>query len=156
MDNYKLSRVDSPSSKIAKGDLSGKYRVAYDEIDLASIGSAIGLGDVLLGPVLPPGARVHEVVLEGPNAGANGSLEAGWLVVEDFKSNVLEAADSDGFMAAQDFTGAAAVKKMSDTAGVAGHMKRFPEQKLSVALTATVAFAAQVGIVKVAVHYTIS
>lgn len=156
MNNYQASRVDSPVTKIAPGDQGGKLKCAYDEVDLSTLGAALGLNDTLNGPVLPPGARVHEVVLVGPSSGANGSLEVGHGIIYDSKGNVLEAADADAFVVAQDFTGAAALKKSSDNVATAGLLKKYSsEAELPLVINASVAWAAQVGIVKLAVYYTI-
>lgn len=116
-DNYQLSRVDEPSSKINVKDQHGRVRRLADRITLSA---ELALNDIIKAGVLPAGAKIVDARFVAPTDGTSGQYDFGWA------SNGTDAADQDGlFAGATELdTGAGAVDaKILGTA--AGYNKEF-------------------------------
>lgn len=133
-----------PVVKLDVTDQHGRLRVSYDEYTPAG---AITLNDTIVMGLLPPGARVHEVMIDSTDLGTAGVLSVGW------KANGVDAVNAAGFIASVDVNAAAINKSMSDTQGVAGQFKKFTVAT-QVIVTATTATTAT-GTIKLATYYTL-
>ena len=142
--NYTKAFI-TDNAKIPQGDAGGKLKCAVEEFTFAV---AFGIGDTVLGPKLPAGARVHNAVISSASTSTDGIFELGFL------ANGVDSADSNAFVDAADAGGQAVTKQMVDSPNLAGHLKLFtvPTQ---VVLTGVEATTATSGTVKFAVYYTL-
>ncbi len=115
--------VTNPPAAIPSSDGGGRVRLIYDSYTFAADMADEDI--ILMGPKIPAGARVIDVMMKFTDLGANtGRLDVGWQA----SSDAVEAADLDGFMVAVDPGTAADIIKMSDNltgATAAGMGKKF-------------------------------
>jgi hypothetical protein len=152
--NFKKAFVDKPSEKIDAGDQNGRLRVAYEEYDLDTLGVVVAAGDIIRGPRLPKGCRVHNAYVESPSMGATGIFDLGWADVVDDSGTVIDAADQNGFVDQADAGGQAVLKSMRDTLGSAGQYKRFTEE-VPVQIECTEVTVAITGVIKLSIEYSV-
>ena len=97
---------------------------------------------------LPKGARVLDAVLVTDDLGTTGTLDVGWEATAD------EVADPNGFLNAIDVNSAAAINKMSTTAGYPGMLKQFSAEA-QISITASQATTATTGTIELVVYYVV-
>lgn len=152
-DNNQL-RNNVPSEKIPPGEARGVVRVAYDSFDLSA---ALTDSDVLKGPLIPKGARVHDVIMKFDDMGSTGVFDIGWAASEETDSDgsAIEAADQNGFADSIDVNTAAGVYQMADDApSVAGLGKEF-DAEVELEVTPTTSGDATSGNIKLWVYYSV-
>jgi hypothetical protein len=125
MDNNSNANAD-PIVKAAPGDTEGRLKVSYDEY---TVSAALSNADVIKGPIIREGQRVHNVVVFFDGANPSTDVDVGWAASDelDADGNAVEAADANGFLDAVDFSSSAYIHEMRVTAQgtVAGQGKRF-------------------------------
>lgn len=85
--------VAEPSQKILHGELSGKVKISYDEHTFVASVNAIGQ-TILIGDLIPKGARIIGATVKCPSLGVTGILSFGYAASADG----AEAADADGLI----------------------------------------------------------
>lgn len=137
----------------AVGECKSPQLVALDSYTLTA---ALSQNDTIRLMELPPGARVHDVVLNWSASldAASGTLEVGW------EANDVDAADADGFMDAVDVTPAGGTIIMSDDEGTRPGMFKQFTGATSTQVTLTVSHSGGLdstsGTIYLAVYYTVS
>ncbi len=137
----------------AQGEVKAPLLVAFDSFTLTA---ALVQNDTIRMMKLPPGARVHEVVINWSASldASGGTVEVGW------EANDVDAADADGFMDAVDVTGAGGTIIMSDDEGTRpGMFKQFTGATATqVTLTASHSggLDSTTGTINLSVYYTVS
>jgi len=105
--NY-AKEIAKPQLKSENGELFGSVHYLREEYNLADAGNVLALNDVILGPMLPKGARVIDAAVKiNASLGTGGIVDLGYLV----SSDAVEAADLDGFVQQADGGGAAVLAK---------------------------------------------
>lgn len=134
--------VTIPAVKNKSKDERGRLFCAYDTYVAAA---AIPISTIINLMKLPPGARVHEVILDSDDLGTVGTISVGWA------ANGVDSVNATGFLTAQDVHTAAATFRMTGLVAPAGHFKEFT---VETQVTATAAAATDVaGTFRVAVWY---
>lgn len=138
-------RDASPSEKVISTDLHGRLRVSYDEFDAAG---PLAANDTIQLMKVPPGSRIHDIVIASTDLGTTGLVDIGW------EDNGVEAANLAGFMAAVDVNAAATVKCMTNVATpTPGLFIKFTnETQITAKMNAASTVA---GKIRVAVHYSL-
>lgn len=144
------NRLASPAVLVPQGEQNSGLKVAFDSYTLTA---ALAQNDVIKFMKLPPGARVHDVVVNFSASldAAAGTVDVGW------ESNGIDAADTDGFMDAVDATAAATVIMSDDEGTRPGMFKQFGNAETQVLATVTHSggLDATSGTMSVAVYYTV-
>lgn len=117
--NYALVNSE-PSSKIPAGEVKGGVKVLYDSHTFAASVNAIGQ-TILIGSLLPKGARVVNAWVKSPSLGTTGILSFGWQASAD----AVEAADADGFLVATSIDAGGQAVLGTPTLASAGIGKQF-------------------------------
>lgn len=140
--------VDNPSNKASVGDQGGRMRVIYDTYEATG---ALSLNDVIvMGGLIPEGARIHEVVLAHDDLGTTGTLDVGWQASADGG----EAADADGFIDGADVATAADTVKMTDNLPFAAGLFKDFSEPVQPAITVSTATDAA-GTISLAIYYSV-
>jgi hypothetical protein len=144
--------IDSvPSVKVPPGDNGGKLRAIYDEFTITEDMS----GDTLLmGSLIPKGARVHQVAIYSTDLGTI-TADVGWQASEELSAgSAVEAADADGFFDGVDLGAAEDTHLMTEVLGSRpGIFKKFSAAVQPVILFNTTTDATDT--VKLAIYYTL-
>ena len=121
-DNYTLAHVNEPSEKIDVTEQHGRVRRMFAEITFSANFTD---ADTLFMGKLPKGARVIDGKLVAEQDGGTPALifGVGW------QANGSDAADADGFFAAQDASAGAIAAEMA-FGSVAGYNKKFAEETI--------------------------
>jgi hypothetical protein len=139
--------IDSvPPVKVPKGEAYGIKRVIYDEFVVTEDMS----GDtVLMGAMIPAGARIHQVTLYSPDMGTV-TADVGWNASADG----AEVADPDGFFDGVDIGAAADAFLMTEVLGtVNGIFKQFASAVQTVILFNTTTGTS--GTIKLAIEFVV-
>lgn len=141
--NHTLKYINVPSEKVKAKEETGKVRLAYDSF---VFDAELAVTDVIKLMKLPKGAKVVDAIVKAPSLGATGIFDLG------YEANGVDAADTNGFVSAADFGGAAAAKRMATEDGVFKEMGA----ESQVILTCTELTAAATGLkIEVAVFYVL-
>lgn len=143
---YTDAFVDVPADMIRPGDVSGDVKVMYCDFTVPSV--APSNGDIWYLGKIPKGARVLDVVLSFPDLGTAGVVDVGYL--QDAAG--VETTDPNAFIVSADVNAAADTFSMLDQANVVGLGKLFSAE-CTLTLTATTAWTATSGTVKVLMYY---
>ena len=96
--------ISNPSEKIPAKEETGKGRYIYDSyVFLANV---MAVNDTIELMKLPKGAKIMSAVVKSPSLGTTGIFDLG------IKTNGVEAADADFFVASADAGGQAVQKTM--------------------------------------------
>lgn len=106
-----------------QSEVTGRLHVHYDEY--VTVGALAASDVILMGTLLPAGARVHSVLLDCPDldSSTTATMSSGWQASADG----VEAASAAGFLAAQDVhtSGVAVSMSASLVSVVPGKFKKF-------------------------------
>lgn len=151
--NAKKPTTSIPSL-IEQSEFNGRLHVHYDEFVITAVMAAADT--ILMGGLLPAGARVHAVVLDCPDldSSSNATLSSGWLASAE--ATPLEAAQAAGFLAAQDVhtAGVAASMSSSLVSSVPGKFKKFLSAVQPVLTLAAGPTTVTAGTIRQSIHYT--
>ena len=106
-------RAATPSVKNQVRKNHGRLRVMFDEFDFSG---ELTSGDTIRTMLLPGSSKIYEAMLRS-SAGLTGGND--WDFGHDANDDL--AADPDAFIDAADLSAAAAIVKMTDQPGNAGH-----------------------------------
>jgi hypothetical protein len=144
MVNYAKAFGTIPSVKVSPED-NNRLHCQYDEFIVSAV---IATTDVIYGPKIPAGARLHEVVLSCEDLGTTGVMQVGHLITS------ADAEDLNAFLDAVDVNAAAITAKMSDEVNIVGLLKKY-EVETQVVITCTTATTVTAGEkIKLAIYYT--
>jgi hypothetical protein len=147
----------NPQQLVEQSEQNGRLHVMYDEYSLTA---DVAANDIIkMGPLLPKGARVLDVICDSPDLDAQsaGALTVGWAASPEVDSGgtALVAADDDGFITTMDVHTAGKTSAMSGALVSAnpGKFKKFAgavqvQVKISGETDATS------GTIRCAVYYT--
>jgi len=111
--NY-AKTIAVPSQKVSPGEVNGRIKWLYESYTCTQ--DVYAIGDKILGPKLPEGAKVVDALVHSDSLGTVGILDLGWEASVDLDGNTL-AADPNGLISGADAGGAAVHKAMSTEAG---------------------------------------
>lgn len=138
-----------PADLENQGESNSPIKVAYDQYTLTA---ALSQNDVIKMMILPPKARVIDVIVSFDSLdAAAGTVDIGW------EANASDAADEDGFMANVDVTSAAAQNMQGDQGTRPGIFKQFANYPTQVSILCDHAggLDATTGSIKLCVLYTL-
>jgi len=144
------TKYDTANAIIGMGEQSGGIKIAYDKYTYTAAPSD---ADTLLGPKLPKGARVLDVILKGTTGGGTGDYDFGWAATLDEDGATL-AADPNGLIDNLDTSAGAAIKQMVDDVNLAGQFIKFG-QETQTYLTFVAGPTTATGTVEVAIVYVV-
>ena len=149
--NYAKTQA-SPFEAVDQSEVNGRLHVQYDSFVITATSAA---GDtILMGTPLPAGARVLAALLDSPRLDVSNSstISFGWLASAD----LVEAAQSAGFLAAQDVhTAGIAASMTSALAGAnVGKFKKFQSAVQPVLTFVAGPTTVTTGTIQTTIHYT--
>jgi hypothetical protein len=111
--------VNVPSDMIDASDNHARVYCSYDSYALSA---DLAANDVIVGPQIPNGARIVDVLLAFDDLDASGgTVDVGWAA----DAAAVETADDDGFMANVDVTSAGTKSMIAIGSNLAGVGKKF-------------------------------
>ena len=137
-----------PSEKIDTNELSGRLRIAFADVTLASASS----GDVVEMVNLPNGARIIDGYLSYVNLGASTTLSVGYAAYKNAAGTTV-ALSATAYLAATSTSSAARTDILATIALGAGSVVYADQDVLPI--TITVGGAAATGVVQVAIRYVV-
>lgn len=146
--NY-AKTIAVPSQKANPGELNGRVKWLYETY--TCVADVYAIGDQILGPKLPAGAKVVDALIHSDSLGTTGILDLGWVASEDIDGNTV-AADPNGLISGADAGGQAVHKKMSTEAGF---MQDFGIETQIVAIFTEASDGADTDTIQFAVAYVI-
>jgi hypothetical protein len=137
-----------PSEKLDTNEQSGRIRVAFADITLASA----QIGDVIELVNLPNGARIIDGYLTNAALGSSTTLSVGNAAYKNAAGTVVNAS-ATAYLAATSTSSAARTDAFATIALGAGSVVNANEDGLPI--TATLAGGAASGVVQIAVRYVV-
>lgn len=137
-----------PSEKIDTNELSGRVRVAFADVTLASA----QIGDIVELVNLPNGARIIDGYLTNAALGASTTLSVGNVAYKNAAGTVVVLAAAS-FLAATSTSSAARTDIFATIALGAGSVVNANEDGLPISIT--LAGGAASGVVQIAIRYVV-
>lgn len=125
-----------PSNTLLPGESAGKVRVFSDEYEAAALASG---STITVGPELPVGARIVEVIVSSDNLGNNTTLAVG------------DADDADRYITATNHGGAAATTRLNAVDGLNYEIDGDDDQQVII----TTGTGAGTGTIQIVVMYVL-
>lgn len=145
--NY-AKTIAKPAQKAAPGEINGRVKWLHEKYVCTQ--DVYAIGDLILGPKLPAGAKVIDALFVSEDLGTTGVVDLGFAASEDLDGTAITA-DPNGLISGADCT--AAVR--AEMALEAGLFQDFGIETQVQAVFTTASDAADTKIIHFAVAYVI-
>jgi len=146
--NY-AKTIAVPAQKANPGEINGRVKWLHESY--TCVANVYAIGDIILGPKLPAGAKVIDALVRSPSLGTTGIIDLGFAASTDLDGTAITA-DPNGLVSGADAGGQAVHKKMSTEAGF---MQDFGAEAQVQAIFTEASDAADTLVIQFAVAYVI-